>query len=108
TKLKNAVSCREGQAPPIPLDHCPAMVATLIRFPELWDRLSMLSPQVQGAHAKLPVRQRQLAIMRTVWVCGAPYQWGEHLARTKQAGVTDEEIEQIKAGSRATAWSSLE
>src|SRR5262245_18404576 len=90
TKLQNAVSGKDG--PALPLEHCPAMVATLIRFPELWDRLSMLSAQVQCAQAKLPVRQRQLAIMRAVWMCGAPYQWGEHLARTKQAGVTDEEI----------------
>ena len=68
----------------------------------------MLSAQLQCVDAKLPVRTRQLAIMRTVWLCGAPYQWGEHLARTKQAGVSSEEIEQIKEGSRARGWSSVD
>jgi len=106
SKLKNAVSGKEG--PPIPLDYCPEMVATLVRFPELWDRWSMLSAQVQCAGARLPIRVRQLAIMRTVWLCGAPYQWGEHLARTRQAGVSDQEIEQIKDGSRAAGWNPLE
>src|SRR5262245_15786813 len=106
TKLKNAVSGKDG--PPIPLESCPDMVATLLKFPELWDRLSMLSAQVQSAHARLPVRQRQLAIMRTVWSCGAPYQWGEHLARTRNAGVSDQEIEQIKEGSRAPGWNPLD
>lgn len=101
TKLKNAISGKEG--PPIPLEFCPDMVATLLRCPELWDRLSMLSAQVQCATAKLPVRLRQLAIMRTVWLGGAPYQWGEHLSRTKQAGFSDAQIEQIKTGS-AAGW----
>jgi alkylhydroperoxidase family enzyme len=106
TKLRNAVSCTDG--PPIPLESCPPMVATLLKHPELWDRISMLSAQVQSARARLPVRQRQVAIMRTVWLCGAPYQWGEHLARTRNAGVSDQEIELIKDGSRAGRWSPLD
>jgi alkylhydroperoxidase family enzyme len=106
TKLKDAVSGKQG--PPVPLENCPEMVATLIRHPELWDRLSLLSAQVQCAQAKLPSRLRQLAIMRTVWLCGAPYQWGEHLARTKNAGVSDAEIERIKEGSCAAGWNPLD
>ncbi len=106
TKLKNAVSCTDG--PPIALESCPAMVATLLKHPDLWDRMSMLSAQVQSARARLPTRQRQLAIMRTVWLCGAPYQWGEHLARTRNAGVSDQEIEQIKEGARAGGWNPLD
>jgi 4-carboxymuconolactone decarboxylase len=106
TKLKNAVACKDG--PPIPLQFCPEMVATLLRYSELWDRFSMLSAQIQCARAKLPVRERQLAIMRTVWLCGAPYQWGEHLARTRNAGFSDQEIERIKDGSRAAGWNPLD
>ena len=106
TKLKDAVSGKEG--PPVSLENCPEMVATLLRHPDLWDRLSQLSAQVQCVHAKLPSRLRQLAIMRAMWLCGAPYQWGEHLARTKNAGVSDEEIERIKEGSGAARWNSLD
>jgi alkylhydroperoxidase family enzyme len=106
TKLRNAVSGKDG--PPIPLDFCPELVATLVQYPELWDRVAMLSAQVQSAQAKLPVRSRQLVIMRTVWMCGAPYQWGEHMARTRAAGISSEEIEQIKRGSRALGWNPLD
>ena len=106
TKLKEAVSGKPG--PQVPLEFCPDMVATLIKYPELWDRLSMLSAQVQCVAAKLPVRARQLAIMRTMWLCGAPYQWGEHLTRTKQAGITDEELERIKEGSLAIGWNATD
>jgi alkylhydroperoxidase family enzyme len=106
TKLSNAVSCKDG--PPVPLEHCPEMVATLVRYPELWDRFSMLSAQVLSVRAKLPARARQLAIMRTVWLCGAPYQWGEHLARTSRAGISQQEIEKIKEGSGAPGWGALD
>ena len=102
TRLKNAVSGADG--PPVPLEHCPDMVATLMRYPKLWDRLSLLSAQLQSADATLPVRVRQLAIMRTVWLCGAPYQWGEHLARTKLAGVSEAEIERLQHGSDGGDW----
>jgi alkylhydroperoxidase family enzyme len=82
------------------------MVATLLRYPALWERLAALSAIVQCATAKLPVRERQLAIQQTVWLCGAPYQWGEHVERTKKAGVSAEEIERIKEGSAAPGWSA--
>lgn len=106
TKLKNAVSGNNG--PPIPLELCPDMVATLLKYPELWDRLSMLSVQVQCVDSKLPIRERQLAILRTVWLCGSPYQWGEHLSRTRRAGVSEAEIEQIKEGSCAAGWDAFD
>ena len=104
--LRNEVACAE--LTPVPLEYCPDLVPTLLRHPELWKRLSSLSAIVQCAQAKVPVRIRQLAILRTVWLCGAPYQWGEHLERTRQAGVSDEEIERIKAGSAVSGWSRFD
>jgi len=106
TRLKNAVACKDG--PRIPLASCPQMIATLLTHPELWDRFSMLSAQIQCAEAKLPVALRQLAIMRTLWLCGAPYQWGEHIAKTRAAGFDDDAIERIRIGSSAPGWSALE
>ncbi|MBY0422893.1 MAG: carboxymuconolactone decarboxylase family protein, partial [Parvularculaceae bacterium] len=102
SKLRDDVS--GVQSPPMPLEHCPDMVATLLRFPQLWNRLAALSAVVQSASAVLPARYRQLAILRTVWLCGAPYQWGEHVERTRKAGVTNEEIEQVKTGSSAPGF----
>jgi alkylhydroperoxidase family enzyme len=105
TALRNDVSGEN--LPPVPLEHCPDLVPTLMRYPELWRRLSALSALVQCTSAKLPARERQLAIMRAMWLCGAPYQWGEHLGRTKAAGFTDADIENIKTGSGAAGWSTL-
>ena len=102
SRLRDAVA--GAQLPPIPLEYCPEMVATLLRYPELWERLAALSAIVQCASAKVPARERQLAILLTVWLCGAPYQWGEHLERTRKVGVTDEEIERVKEGSAAPGW----
>ena len=106
TALRNDVA--GADLPPIPLEYCPDLVATLLRYPELWRRLSALSAIVQCAAAKLPVPERQLAIMRTMWLCGAPYQWGEHLERTKAAGFSSADIERIKVGSEAAGWSRLQ
>jgi alkylhydroperoxidase family enzyme len=94
-----------AELPSLPLEQCPDMIATLLRYPELWERLSALSAIVLSTAAKIPKPERQLAIMRTLWLCGAPYQWGEHIARTKAAGFSDQDIERIKLGSAAPGWS---
>jgi alkylhydroperoxidase family enzyme len=106
TALRNDVA--GADLPPIPLEYCPDLVATLLHYPELWTRLSALSAMVQSATAKLPPQMRQLAIMRSMWLCGAPYQWGEHLERTKATGLTNAEIERLKQGSEADGWSALQ
>ena len=54
--------------------------------------------------SSLSVRDRELAILRTAWLCGAPYAWGEHVASAKQSGFTGEEIERITEGSAAPGW----
>jgi len=50
-------------------------------------------------------RDRELIILRNGWLCDAPYQWGEHLATGKRAGLSDEEIELIKEGPSAAGLS---
>jgi 4-carboxymuconolactone decarboxylase len=77
--------------------------ATLLRHSELYRRHSELAIQLfRGA---LTPRQRELAILRTGWLCKAPYEWGEHVALGKSAGkLTSEEIERVTEGSRASGW----
>jgi 4-carboxymuconolactone decarboxylase len=55
---------------------------------------------------KLPARERELLILRTGWRCQAPYEWGQHVLIGRRAGLTDEEIERIKAGPDAAGWSA--
>lgn len=56
------------------------------------------------ASAALPIRTRELIILRTGWLCGAPYQFGEHVVTARKIGVTGEDIERIKQGSSADGW----
>jgi 4-carboxymuconolactone decarboxylase len=79
--------------------------ATLLRHPQLYRRHSELAIQLfRGA---LTPRQRELAILRTAWLCQAPYEWGEHVALGKSAAkLTSEEIERVTEGSRAPDWNA--
>ena len=52
----------------------------------------------------LPSRARELAILRTGWLCGAPYQWGEHVRAGKTAGLTSEDIVRVREGAAANGW----
>lgn len=59
-------------------------------------------------HSALPVRVRELAILRTGWLHGAPYLWGEHVHSARDRVLTSEEIERITCGSQAPGWSELD
>ncbi len=52
----------------------------------------------------LEPRVRELAILRTVWLHGAPYAWGEHVHATRGALFTPAEIAAIIEGSGAPEW----
>lgn len=58
-----------------------------------------------GANGSIPPRERELAVLRVSWLTRAPFEWGEHLAQGKKAGLSDEEIERVTQGSDATGWS---
>ncbi|MEY2451014.1 MAG: hypothetical protein QOD92_588 [Acidimicrobiaceae bacterium] len=53
---------------------------------------------------KLPSRERELLILRTGWRCQSVYEWGQHVIIGRAAGVTDDEIERLKAGPDAPGW----
>lgn len=55
--------------------------------------------------SQFDARDRELIILRTGWLCDAPYQWGEHVVSGRRAGLSDEEIGRIKAGPSAQGWS---
>ena len=53
----------------------------------------------------LPVRYRELAILRIGWLSRAPFEWGEHVRMSKRLlGFTTEDIERVIAGSGAEGW----
>lgn len=52
----------------------------------LWN--SRLMPR-----GKLPRRQTEAVILRTAWLCGSEYEWTQHRAIGRGAGLTKEQVE---------------
>lgn len=97
-----------GDAPAMPLDAIPEIMFTMCRYPDLWQKIMDLSIQIQGPNSVLPLRDRKLLILRTGWLCQAPYEFGEHVNLAKRAGLTTQEIERIIVGSSAPEWNAHE
>lgn len=85
----------------------PEFITTMLRHPGLYQtHLALGLFLFKGA---MTVRDRELAILRTGWLCQAPYEWGEHVKIGRNlAGVTDEEIRRVMTGSSADGWSEHE
>jgi 4-carboxymuconolactone decarboxylase len=82
----------------------PEYVATFLKHPALYEKHVALGTELLG-NGTLTARQRELAVLRTGWLCGAPYEWGEHVEIAKRAGLTSDEIERVTQGSEAVGWS---
>ena len=86
-------------------DAIPDYVATMLKHPSLYARHVALGTELLGKGA-LSARHRELAILRTGWLCGAPYEWGEHVGIAKREGLTSAEIDRVTQGSAAPGWNS--
>ena len=81
----------------------PEYMRTMVKHPDLFRcQMEMGTVLFTG---RIPPRERELAILRQAWLCGAPYEWGEHVRISQRYGVTPEEIERAIAGSAAPGWS---
>ena len=78
--------------------------ATLARHPRLMKRWSAFGGVLLYGGA-LPARERELLILRTGYLCRAPYEWGQHVPIGLAAGLTDDEIARIAGGPDDGAWS---
>ena len=56
----------------------------------------------------LPARERELAILRTGFNCGAGYEWTQHRAIGLEAGLSEAEILAIKQGPGEPSWSAID
>lgn len=77
--------------------------STLARQPEFFEAYMHLGITAMVS-AALPPRARELIILRTGWLCGAPYQFGEHVVTARKIGFTAEDVERVKQGSTAEGW----
>ncbi len=76
---------------------------TLARHPALLrDWLPLGSRLLLGG--TLPPRDRELAILRTAWLCGCEYEWGHHARIATRAGLSGDEVADVPDPS-AARWS---
>ena len=57
-----------------------------------------------AASCALPTRWRELLVLRTAWLCAAPYAWGEHVVIARDHGLDADDIERVTMGSVAPEW----
>ena len=80
---------------------------TLAHHPVLADLFSQLNLHLL-LNSSLPVRQRQIAIMRTAWVCGARYMWSSHLRTSQSFGLEPELFKPLQVGADDPYFSDFE
>jgi 4-carboxymuconolactone decarboxylase len=80
---------------------------TLAHHPKLLKRWLVFGSHLL-AKSTLPPRDREIAILRAGYLCRAGYEWAQHVAIAKQAGLSDEEIACIAQGPEAPGFSAAE
>jgi 4-carboxymuconolactone decarboxylase len=79
----------------------------MLHHPELF-RVQM-AMGITLAGGAIPARERELAVLRNAWICGAPYEWGEHVnIGRERCGLTREEVERCTQDSTAEGWTDHE
>src|SRR5262245_12992461 len=79
-----------------------------LRNPELCRSWLPFTTYVESPSSSLPPRDRELLIMRTVWLCGNDATWGPHEAIAKRLGLSDEDVLGIARGPSATGWNAFD
>src|SRR5262245_46713004 len=74
---------------------------TLARHPKLLKRWQVFGNHVLSK-STLPARERELAILRTGFLCNSPYEFHQHTRIGLSAGLTPDEIEKLKQD--VSAW----
>lgn len=88
-------------------DNMPQVIATMLRHPDLFEAQTAMGIQLV-ANGTLSPRDRELAILRIGWLCGAPYEFGEHVFLAHDAGISADEVDAVKAGVPAVGWTAHE
>jgi 4-carboxymuconolactone decarboxylase len=79
------------------------VLGTLMLHPDLAEIYMPFSDYLKN-RGLLQSRDRELAILRIAWKCGADYQWVAHARYARDAGISDQEIERVAQGPDAPGW----
>lgn len=56
----------------------------------------------------IPLREKELLILRTAWLSRGDYIWGRHNVMGQNAGLSEVEIARITEGPKAEGWSDFD
>jgi len=80
---------------------------TIANHPDLGRRWMVFANHVLGK-STLPVRERELVILRIGYLCRSGYEWGQHVLISREAGMTDDEIRSARTGPDTPGLSELD
>jgi 4-carboxymuconolactone decarboxylase len=83
------------------------MALTLAHHPSLAFAYMKFGGRLLGA-PKLSPRLREMIALYIGWRNKAEYEWVQHVAIGRDAGITDAEMEALKIGAEAPNWTDLE
>lgn len=81
--------------------------AVLARHPDLF-RLQLETGIFLFSGSAIPPRERELAVLRTAWLAGAPYEWCQHVLIAREHGFTETDTDRVRLGAEAEGWTSHE
>ena len=81
---------------------------TIARAPKAYKAFMHWGGYILSKRNDLSARDRELVILRAGYNWKAGYEWAQHVVIGKEAGLTDEEVERIKAGPDADGWSAID
>ena len=116
---------QEGSTTPVPrvepFDHLTGSRINLPEDPQGASSLRQLCPEVSDTCRKywaytgnfvqntvLPIRDRELIILRTAWLSRGDYIWGRHNVIGQDAGLSVQEIARVTLGPDASGWSDFD
>lgn len=83
------------------------VLLTFAHHPALANAFSQLNVHLLTNNS-LPVKQRQIAIMRTAWICKSVYMWSSHLRTSARCGLPSELYDPIKHGAADPYFTDFE
>jgi len=83
------------------------LFATVVRNASLYDAWRPFVRRLNAA-STLTLRQRELVVLRTAWICRSEYVWGQHVLVATTGGMAAEDIEAVRDGAGSERWSPLE
>ena len=83
------------------------IMRTLAQHPGLMRRWMVFANHILGK-STLPIRERELLILRIGYLCQSGYEWGQHVLIARQASMTDAEIRACQTGSSTPGLPELD